>query len=478
MATAMTSDEDDEGPQIGIGDFFGAIYRFFHNKKVGLVLILAMGILSLLGILIQQASSTVRSDPQMYSSWLEQMKSTYGGWTSVLNAIGFFHMFSSPLYITTLSLLALSIIACTVHRIPVLWRNAAHPRTHVTTGFYSRARTRARAVSPLDTGAARERVQAVLSKAHFRVLSDPERPDQVYADRFRFAPFGTVFAHAAFIIILIGFTLTSAAGFQDDKVAVPLESRVEVGHDTGLEVELISFEDSYYEDGSPKDYVSDLAVYRGDEQVARQEVRVNHPLTVDGVAFNQSSFGVAADVTIADADGVEITTQVVPLQWTSEDGQDAYGMVTLPDEHLDIYVMTAASGATSSQLAPGEARIEVYGEGEQTLRGSGTVQQGAQGTVGGLKFTFNREKSYTGLLVAHDPGAIWVWIGSGLLLAGVCTTMLARHRRVWVRISEADEGGSRVQFACPDRHDTSFERRLNRMAESLAAGPEEDTDNA
>ncbi|RLP08836.1 cytochrome c biogenesis protein ResB [Propionibacterium australiense] len=472
------ADEYDETPQIGVGDFFAAIYRFLHSKKVGLALILAMGVLSLLGILIEQADSTVRSDPDMYAAWLEQARSRYGGWTSVLDAIGFFHMFSSPLYIAVLALLTLSIIACTVHRIPVLWKNAAHPKTRVTTGFYSRARTRAQAVSPLGTGEAHEQVRTMLSKAHFRVLSDPERSDQIYADRFRFAPFGTVFAHTAFIIILIGFTLTGAAGFQDEDVTVPLESRVAVGHDTGLEVELISFEDSYYADGSPKDYVSDLAVYRDGQQVARQMVRVNHPLTVDEVAFNQSYFGVAADVTIADADGSEITTQVVPLQWSTDDGQNAYGMVTLPEQHLDVYVMTAASGANASQLAPGEARIEVYGEGQQTLRGTGTIQQGTQGTVGGLKFTFNREKSYTGLLVARDPGAVWVWIGSGLLLAGICMTMLARHRRVWVRISESSEGGSLVQFACPDRHDTSFENLLNRMAASLADTAEEGADNA
>ena len=33
MATA-NDEYDEEAPQIGIGDFFGAIYRFFHNKKV------------------------------------------------------------------------------------------------------------------------------------------------------------------------------------------------------------------------------------------------------------------------------------------------------------------------------------------------------------------------------------------------------------------------------------------------------------
>ena len=278
MATA-NDEYDEEAPQIGIGDFFGAIYRFFHNKKVGLVLILAMGVLSLLGILIDQADSTVRADADMYDSWLEQARTKYGGWTSVLDTIGFFHMFSSPLYLAVLVLLALSIIACTVHRIPVLWRNAVHLKTRVTEGFYARARTRSRAVTPLSVDEAHDRVRSMLSKARFRVVTDPERPDQLYADRFRFAPFGTVLAHAAFIIILVGFTLTGAAGFHDENVTIPLEGRVDVGHGTGLQAELISFEDSYYDDGFPKDYVSDLAVYRGDQQVARQSVRVNHPLT-------------------------------------------------------------------------------------------------------------------------------------------------------------------------------------------------------
>ena len=206
MATA-TDEYDEEAPQVGIGDFFGAIHRFLHNKKVGLALILAMGVLSLLGILIDQVDPTVRSDPDMYSSWLEQTRSKYGGWTGVLDTIGFFHMFSSPLYLAVLVMLALSIIACTVHRIPVLWRNAVHPKTRVTTGFYSRARMRAQAVTPLGVDEAHDRVRSMLSGARFRVVADPERPDQLYADRFRFAPFGTVLAHAAFIVILVGFII-------------------------------------------------------------------------------------------------------------------------------------------------------------------------------------------------------------------------------------------------------------------------------
>ena len=70
-----------------------------------------------------------------------------------------------------------------------------------------------------------------------------------------------------------------------------------VGHDTGLTVTAMSFQDSYYDNGSPKDYVSDLVVTKGGVQVARQETRVNTPLIVDGVWFHQSFFGVGADVT-------------------------------------------------------------------------------------------------------------------------------------------------------------------------------------
>ena len=91
------------------------IYAFFHNKRTGLVLILAMVVLTLLGVLFAQAPAGVRDNPEAYASWLESVRPRYRGWTDVLSALGIFRMFSSIPFLVVTSLLALSILACSAH---------------------------------------------------------------------------------------------------------------------------------------------------------------------------------------------------------------------------------------------------------------------------------------------------------------------------------------------------------------------------
>ena len=94
-----------------------AIYAFFYNKKVGLTLILAAGLACLFGVLFPQMPAGVRGDPASVDGWLQSVRPSYGGWTSIMDAVGLFNVFSSPLFLTIMGLLALSITS-----IPALLR--------------------------------------------------------------------------------------------------------------------------------------------------------------------------------------------------------------------------------------------------------------------------------------------------------------------------------------------------------------------
>ena len=92
-------------------------------------------------------------------------------------------------------------------------------------------------------------------------------------------------------------------------------STVAVGHETGLTVEAKSFSDVYYPDGSPKDYASELVLYKNGVEVERQTVRVNHPMKFGGVAFDQSFFGGAAASEVQGAGGKAVFGDGGPVVW-------------------------------------------------------------------------------------------------------------------------------------------------------------------
>ena len=61
------------------------------------------------------------------------------------------------------------------------------------------------------------------------------------------------------------------------------------------------------------------------------------------------------------------------------------------------------------------------------------------------------------MIVKKDPGIGIVWFGFVLLMVGTCMTMFFRHQRMWVRVTETDDGAL-VQMASPDRQDSGFTR--------------------
>ena len=449
---------------LSVGELLRRLYALFHNKRFGLLLILAMAALTLVGVLFRQAPGDVLADPATRDAWLDSVRPAYRGWTDILATIGAFNVFSSIGFKVVTVLLALSIIACTTHRVPQLWAQATKPHVQVRDRFFDHARVNATTVVRADPATVAGLVKDALHARRFRTIADADGTP-LYADRNRFSPFGTVVAHVAFVVILAGVFATTTFGFRADDLSVPVGSRVDVGRGTDLAVEARSFTDSYNPDGSPSDYVSDLVLYSGGQPVAEQAVRVNAPLRWDGWSLNQASFGIAADLTVTDAAGTVLLERALPLEYQL-DGQYAYGKVEVPGTDLLVYLITPASGQVVPDMPAGSAQVEVYRGTTDTPAFTSLLKPGEPVSGADLTWTFSRERQYTGLMLSRDPGAPIVWLGCALLAIGTCWTMFLRHQRLWVRL-EAIPQGTRVTLASPDRHDSVFDRHVHALVAAL-----------
>ena len=471
----------DNGVSVTPSDVLDRIWRFFISMRTGLWLILGLGLLSLVGTLLAQAPAGMSSDPQAYASWLDSISSKYGGWTPVLDKLGFFSIFTSLWFKGVSVLLATSVLACSFNRAPRLWKVAVHPRTRMGESFFSHAALKANVHVPTGPDQALDDVRAALRSHHFRTITDTgdDADDDalsLYADRFRWGPFGTVTAHLSFVVILLGVFLSATTGFRDTQFTVPVGSKVQVGHGTGLSVEAKSFSDQYYDDGRPKDYASELVLYKDGVAVDEKTVRVNQPMTRDGVSFYQSFFGVAAAMQVKDPAGKSLFGESVPLVWASDDGTHTIGQFTMAAKGLSVYVIGAASGKPDPNIKAGQMQLEIHQAGKDEPIATEVVSQGKPTTIAGLEYTFERTRPFTGLIVARDPGAIFVWVGSTLLVVGLFLVFFFPHRRVWVRVRKS-AGGSEIRFASTMRRDSAFEPKFHQMVTEiqLAGAPSSTT---
>jgi len=457
----------DGGASVSGTDVLDRIWRFFISMRTGLILILGLGLLSLIGTLLVQAPAGMTADPGAYTAWVASIHSKYGGWTPVFDKLGFFSVFTSIWFKAITVLLTTSVLACSINRAPRLWKIAFHPRTRMGETFFTHAALRANILVPTGPDTAMDDVREVLKSHRFRTITDPDDNGlNLYADRFRWGPFGTVVAHISFVVILLGFFLSATTGFKDTQFVAPVGSKVQVGHGTGLTIEAKSFNDAYYPDGSPSDYASDLVVYKNGVAVDRQTVRVNHPLTWNGVSFYQSFFGTAAAMKVTDAAGKTLYADAAALQWQSDDGKHSIGQFDMKANGLNVYVIVAASGQPDPNIKAGQVELEIHQNGADAPIATQVVDQGKPTTIAGVTYTFERTRQFTGLIVARDPGAMWVWVGSTLLVLGLFLVFFFPHRRVWVRIRKTS-GGTEILCASTMKRDLAFEPQFHQLVTDI-----------
>ncbi len=448
------------------------IFRWLTSMRVALVLLFVLALLTLAGTLLAQAPDAVRNDPRAYAEWLDSVRPRYGGWTGILDTLGLFSVFSSIWFKATLLLLSASVLSCSARRAPRLWRTATRPRMLMTEAFFERAPHRARIPSGTDPDAALATLRTVLRSHHFRTATVSDGDDvHICADRFRWSPFGRIVAHVSFVVIVAGAVVTATGGFRDEAFAVPVGDKRSVGHGTEMTVEAKSFADSYYTSGEPSDYASNVVLYKDGARVGAQEIRVNHPMRYDGVTFYQSFFGPTVVMEAKTKDGKVAFDRGVPLLYGSEDETHRIGRFLLPKQDLTVFVVSPESGEVDPRIAAGQTQLEVYRTATDNPVGVRVLSQGRQATIGGVDFTFVREREFTGLIVAHDPGSTLVWIGATLLLLGMFVVFFLPHRRVRAVIRRR-AGGSEIGVAAIKRRDPVFAAQFESLVEDIrrAAG--------
>ena len=137
-----------------------------------------------------------------------------------------------------------------------------------------------------------DKVTAVLRPHHFRDLTAPDDNGDVrnlYAESSGSARSGpssrtVVRRHPARRVPV------DEHGLQERKFAAPVGTKVAVEHGTSLTIGLRRSTETYFPDGSPKDYASDIVLYKDGGEVSGTGPG-QPPMRTYGVSFFQSFFG-------------------------------------------------------------------------------------------------------------------------------------------------------------------------------------------
>ncbi len=443
------------------------VWRFFCSVRAAVIEIAILAVLVLIGTLRGSAA------PRWIADGIPVTEGIVDRWYS-------WDVFHSIPFMLILAILTIAITVCTMNRAPGIWRTINEPTITTTRGFIRNAEVSATATLGEPVDRAVDDYTATLKKKRYRVLSEQHGDTtHVYADKNRWAKLATFPFHLALILILVGGIVGARYGFRDNEFVIPEGSVRDVGHGTGLSVKLAQFNDSYREDGTAASFRSDLILYKNGDEVKRESITVNNPMTYGSTTLYQTSYGQAAQFRITDSEGRVLYDDSIELGlYRASANPDApAGVIDLPQVGMQVNVIAPDEDRPNApmldtlELESGQMYVQVRetGPNASSELPDSVVIQGQPQEINGLNIEFIRESRFTLLQVASNPGIPIFWTAAFLLVGGLVITFYFPHRRIRAIFDQnGPDGATQLAMAPLAKRDWSGQRDFRNAVTSLS----------
>lgn len=449
-------------------------WRTLSSVRLTIVLLIFIAIASVFGTFIPQREGSVEFARQLSPETFR-----------IFHALGLFDMYHTTWFRVLIGLLALNLVVCSVDRFPGVWRRfTARPRPDRSRLFERIPEEQKFEVrGPVEPVISR--IEALLASKYKRV-SKKGSPSSTffYADRGRYSHFGVYLVHLSVLIIIAGALIGSFYGFEayvnileGDQVDSAMLRGKMVPVALGFSVRCDDFSVSFYEDGTPKEYRSDLTFFDHGKEVKSAVVRVNHPVKFRGIVFYQSSYGsVAGDrakIRVVRKASEPETTTILALSGKEialPHGEGSFLISQIKDNFMNM------GPAVLIRVKPKEGhqiRFWVFQHHERISRQfPGIFERFPKLNPCAFKpYTFFLDgienKYYTGLQVSKDPGVPIVWAGFLLIIAGLIITFFTSHRRLWIRVLPRNDGCEVSIAGMANKNPVGLERELNEVLQEI-----------
>ena len=431
--------------------YYEEFIRTFGNVLFAVCLLLVWGLMTLVGVVIQQGK-----DPSdyfsMYAPPLARM----------ILRLNFDNIYHTPYYVGMIGLILVSLTVCTFKRVIPARLPVLRPVK------IDKIPLNASIEVPGDADGVRARVEQFFRKRGWQVRSrEFGGVEWTFADKHNWARRGVLVAHIGFVIIAAGTTVYWAKGFSGDS-AVLVGQTIDVPHrQATLHLDGFNYKIQPIMTKSgmvyqPIDYVSHVTVVGKDGVPKHETIRVNHPIDIDGALYYQSSYGFAMKFLVTH-DG----TRSAALSDKTYFSGDA---ITLPGSQRQIQVMQFVptvdrqTGQPSADPRVNDPAVALsVAEGGQTA-GAALVPMKTWIDVGdGWRVTPEQYLMVSGLQYRYDPGVPLVGIGAFVLLAGLVISFYFLPARLFVQVESAPQGCTVGLAAMTVKGYDIFETQFNEL---------------
>ena len=506
----MTVTEDPvRQPRLGVGGTTRWLWRQLTSMRTALILLFLLALAAVPGSVFPQRGV----NPVRVQGFLSNNPTT-GPW---LDRLGMFDVYAAPWFAAIYLLLMVSLAGCILPRIRQHWRALRSPPP-AAPRVLSRMPVWQEAATSVPAATLVERAAALLRERRFRVRVDAT-DGSVAAEKGYLRETGNLLFHVSLLVMLVGIAIGALFGYRGTVIVVTGEgfANTLTSYDDfqagrrftperlppfsfTLDAFDATFVSSGPRAGQPASFDANVTYRASPTSAAQQhDIRVNHPLNVDGSKVFLLGHGYAPVFTVRDGDGnVVYSGPVVTLP--QDAALTSVGVVKAPDARPDplgfnVRFTPTAPVAVDPSLGPvstfpedddprvylgawkGDLGLDsgapqsVYllDTSAMTRLGNRDLQVGETWPLpdGAGSISFDGVREWGNFQVSSDPGRQLVLLAAVLAIAGVMVSLLLPRRRIWVRATEDDAGGTLVEVAGLARSESG--RLSDEVAEVAAA---------
>ncbi len=458
------------------GDPFGPLrfgWRQLTSMRTALLLLFLLALASVPGGFLPQR----RLNPMRVNTYL----AAHGTLGPLMDRLRLFDVFSSPWFSAIYLLLFVSLVGCLLprtrlHLRALLARPPKVPRSLAKLPVSDRWET---AGTPDEVlGRARSSLRG------WRVV---RRGDELSAEKGYLRETGNLVFHVSLVVLLVGIAVGAFRGFKGTVLVVEGKgfSNTVASFDdlqpgrrfapsslVPFTVRLDAFHATYGPDGKALTFDAEVHWARLGAPSRTYDVRVNHPLAVDGAKTYLIGHGYAPHIVVRDSTGQVVDDRLVPCLpqnpqflstcvikepnttgrqfgfrgvFTPTTVTDAAGRVgsTYPGLRNPVLTLTAFTGDLG---VDGGAPQSVYSLDTTSMKpvDGGQAHALLPGQVfrlpGGASLTYVDTQEWATFQVTQDPGKVIALAAAVGMVGGLLLSLFVRRRRLWVRVG-ANEGG-------------------------------------
>lgn len=465
------------------------LYKFFASITLTITLLLVLAATSVIGTLIPQNES-----PEAYFR-------AYGEiFYRIFSALKIFDMYHSWWFQSLLILLAMNVVVCSIDRLPGVWKIVFGVRSRFKAAKFKNKPGKTEFLSTEPPSVVKAVAESLVSKSYGHVQVKPTRKGFiVFGEKWRWSRLGVYIVHLSVVLLLLGSVIGSIFGF-DGYINIPEGETVDHVRIRGtgkiyplpFKLRCDDFDVSFYKNGAPREFRSDLVIIENDREVLKKSIIVNDPLRYAGINIFQSSYGEMQAEAPRPA-AVSRPEEIVLSLTVSETGMlyqkktrigkpfdlpEGLGKFVVTDFVPDAKFMGQPIGeALTGILTPAggqpvEVTLPLRFANFDKMRKGRVIISVLEPSAGKqmMPVPGKKKRFYTGLEVTSDPGVWVVYSGFILMLAGCFVTFFMSHEQVAVEITAKGKKSLVSVAGTAYRNKMAMQRKVQRLSDKLAAG--------